>query len=129
MRCERDAGFTLIEVVVALAVIAVVLVSIGSLVGASVRGSHALDEHLALVETARALEADLADRNALKTGTVAGETAGLRWRVDIAPFVNPAVDPRVTLPWEPVTETIAVRAPGGTAMSVTTLRLRRREPQ
>ena len=41
----------------ALAVIAVVLSSIGSLVGATVRGSHALDEHLALIETARALEA------------------------------------------------------------------------
>jgi len=47
----------LIEVVVALAVIAVMLTSIGALVGATVRGSHALDEHLALIETVRALEA------------------------------------------------------------------------
>ena len=60
-----SAGFTLIEVVVALAVIAVMLTSIGALVGATVRGSHALDEHLALIETVRALEADT-DRTALE---------------------------------------------------------------
>jgi general secretion pathway protein I len=121
-----SAGFTLIEVVVALAVIAVMLVSIGSVVGASVRGTHALDEHLVAVETVRALQAGIADRNALKFGSTTGATSGRQWRLDVGPFVNPAVAPRVPLPWQPVTETITVRSPFGTSLSVTTLRLRQR---
>ena len=119
-----SAGFTLIEVVVALAVIAVMLTSIGALVGATVRGSHALDEHLALIETVRALEADT-DRTALKPGTIAGETTGLRWRVDVAPFVNAA---GIASRWEPVIETISVRAARGTTESIATVRLRLRPP-
>lgn len=122
------AGFTLIEVVVALAVIAVALVSIGSLVGAGARGSRALDAHLALVEAARTIEADLATRDALAFGSTVGETNGLRWRVDIAPFVNPATVAQGGV-WEPVTETITVRAPTGNSMSLSTLRLRRKPPQ
>lgn len=125
-RSADCAGFTLIEVVVALAVIAVLLVSIGSVVGASVRGTHALDEHLVLVETARALQAGMADRNALKFGSTAGENLGRRWRLDVSPFVNPAIAPKVPIPWQPVTETITVRSPFGTSLSVTTLRLRQR---
>ena len=60
---------------------------------------------MALIETVRALEAD-ADRTALKPGTIAGETAGHRWRIDVAPFVNAA---GIASPWEPVMETISVR--------------------
>lgn len=121
-----DAGFTLIEVVVALAVIAVMLVSIGSVVGASVRGSHALDEHLVLVETVRSLQANIADRNALQFGSTAGATAGRQWRLDVGPFANAAIRPRVAVPWQPVIETFTVRSPFGTSLSVTGLRLRRR---
>lgn len=121
------AGFTLIEVVVALAVIAVVLVSIGSLVGAAVRGSHALDEHIALDETVRGLAAELADRNALQIGSTSGATTGIGWRIDIAPYANPAAGAKSV--WEPVTETITVQGPFGKTVSVTTLRLRRRPPQ
>lgn len=124
----RIAGFTLIEVVVALAVIAVALVSIGSLVGAGTRGSRALDAHLALIEIVRALEADLDGRRAIAFGSTVGETNGLRWRVDIAPFVNPATVAQGAA-WEPVTETITVRAPTGNSLSLSTLRLRRKPSQ
>ena len=65
-----SAGFTLIEVVVTLAVIAAILLSIGSLVSVAVRGTHALDDHLVLVETARAIEAGLPDRDSLTVGTL-----------------------------------------------------------
>src|SRR5258708_21911780 len=78
-------GFTLIEVLVALAVIAVVLTAIGSLIAGSVRGARALDQHLTLIETARAVEAGLPDRADLKLGTLAGEVSGQRWRVRVRP--------------------------------------------
>jgi general secretion pathway protein I len=123
------AGFTLIEVVVAMAVLAVMMASIGSLVGAGVRGSHALDEHLVLVETTRALQAEIADRGTMKFGASSGETLGRRWRLDVAPFLSAEADKDAKTPWEPVTENITVRSSYGTTVSVTTLRLRRRPPQ
>jgi general secretion pathway protein I len=119
------AGFTLIEVVVTLAVIAVMLLSIGSLVGVAVRGTHALDDHLVLVETARGIEAGLPDRDALHVGTMSGERDGQRWRVDVRPF--PADhDAQSTSLWVPLTASISVKTPDGTSLDVTTVRLGRR---
>jgi len=117
-----DAGFTLIEVVVTLAVIAAILSSIGSLVGVAVRGTHALDDHLVLVETARAIEAGLPDRDALTVGTLSGERDGQRWRVDVQPYPG-ELDAQAKTPWVPLTTSITVQTPGGTSLKITTVRL------
>jgi general secretion pathway protein I len=122
-----SAGFTLIEVVVTLAVIAVIMLSIGSLVTVAVRGTHSLDDHLVLVETARAIEAGLPDRDALKVGTMSGERDGQFWRVDIQPFPG-QVDAQTQTPWVPMTASITVQTPGGTSLKVTTVRLGRGPP-
>ena len=130
MPCEfvrRDAGFTLIEVVVTLALIAAVLASIASLVAVTVRGTHALDNHLALVETARAIEAGLPDRNSLTVGAISGETAGQRWRVDVRPYFG-ETDVESRSPWIPLAASISVATPDGTSLTITTVRLRRRSP-
>jgi general secretion pathway protein I len=122
----RDsAGFTLIEVVVTLAVIAAMLLSIGSLVSVAVRGTHALDDHLVLVETARAIEAGLPDRNSLTVGTLSGERNGQLWRVDVQPFPG-QLDAQAQTPWLPLTASITVQTPDGTRLTVTTVRLGRR---
>ena len=70
------AGFTLIEVVVALALVAVALTAIGSLIATTIRGTRSLDQHLSLAETARAIEAALPNRDQLTPGTTTGEMAG-----------------------------------------------------
>jgi general secretion pathway protein I len=119
------AGFTLIEVVVTLAVIAAILLSIGSLVSAAVRGTHALDDHLVLVETARGIEAGLPDRDTLKIGTMSGERDGQRWRVDVRPFPI-GLDAQSKSPWVPLTASITVQTPDGTSLNITTVRLGRR---
>ncbi len=119
------AGFTLIEVVVTLAVIAAILLSVGSLVSVAVRGTHALDDHLVLVETARAVEAGLPDRDTLKVGTLSGERDGQRWRVDVQPFAG-GLDAQANTPWVPLTAAITVQTPGGTSLRITTVRLGRR---
>jgi general secretion pathway protein I len=127
-RSERrrgDAGFTLIEVLVALAVIAVVLTAIGSLVAASARGTRSIDAHLALVETARAIETGLPSREDLKTGSFSGELAGHRWRVDVQPFAA-NVDSRTPSQWIPLTVVIRVQSPAGSVLQLDTVRLRRR---
>jgi general secretion pathway protein I len=122
---RHEAGFTLIEVVVTLAVIATILLSIGSLVRVAVRGTNALDDHLVLVETARAIEAGLPDRNALTIGTMSGERDGQRWRVDVQPFAV-ALDAQTKTSWVPMTASITVQTPGGTSLRITTVRLGRR---
>jgi general secretion pathway protein I len=120
-----SAGFTLIEVVVTLAVIGAILLSIGSLVSVAVRGTHALDDHLVLVETARAIETGLPDRDSLAVGTLSGERDGQLWRVDVLPFSG-ALDAQAKTPWVPLTASITVRTPDGTSLTVTTVRLGRR---
>jgi len=122
------AGFTLIEVVVTLAVIAAILLSVGSLVAAAVRGTHALDDHLVLVETARAIETALPGRNDLKVGTLSGERDGQFWRVDVRPFPG-RLEAQVPSPWVPLTAAVTVRTPDGASLTVTTVRLGRRAPE
>src|SRR5215813_12469722 len=79
-------GFTLIEVLVALSVVAISLAAIGSLIAVTTRGARAVGLHLTLVETARAIITGLPDRDQLEFGNLAGESAGHRWRVDVLPF-------------------------------------------
>jgi general secretion pathway protein I len=125
LKAARDcAGFTLIEVVVSLAVVAVMLVSIGSLVGVSVRGTNALDSHLALIGTARTLATGLPGRDSLKPGALSGQIAGQRWRVEMQPFSG-SLDAQTPTNWLPLTVSIAVQAQDGTSIKITTVRLRR----
>ena len=130
-RCDRGrrraaGGFTLIEVLVALAVIATLLTSIGSLIAASVRGARSIDQHFALVEIARAIETGLPNRGELQVGRLSGEVSGHRWNVDVRPYIANNVDPRLPTPWVPQAVSISVRSPEGAVLQVNTVRLRPR---
>jgi general secretion pathway protein I len=118
------AGFTIIEVLVALAVAAVLLAAIGSLIASSVRGARMLEQHVALVETARAIEAGLPKRDELAPGTLSGELAGHRWRVEVAPTIDAGPDSATA--WLPQAVVITVRSPAGSVLQLNTVRLRRR---
>ena len=126
---RAQAGFTLIEVVVALAVVAVSLAAIGSLMATTVRGMRAVDTRLALIETARAIETSLPDRNELKIGNVAGELADHRWRVDVLPFLTGNIAAQQSNPWVPQTVIIRVQSPTGAIIEIDTVRLRQRTSQ
>ena len=119
---DGAAGFTLIEALVALAIIAAVLGTIGSVVATSVKGTRSIDQRLALAGTAETLLADLPARNMLKPGRQSGELAGSRWRVDITPMNvsggNPATDRFV-----PMAINLRLQRADGSALQVTTVRL------
>ena len=53
---RATAGFTLIEVLVALAIVAVSLSAIGQLVATTARGARSMEEHLTRLETAREIQ-------------------------------------------------------------------------
>jgi len=118
------AGFTLIEALVALAIVAAVLASIGAVIATTVKGTRSIDQHLALSGTADTLLAALPVRTLLKAGRQSGETAGHRWRIDVSPMdVAVTSEAPQTQRFVPVAVNIRLQAPGGPLMQLTTVRL------
>jgi len=124
-KSRNDAGFTLIEALVALAVVAITLAAIGSLIGGNIHATRSLDQRLALVETTRTILTGLPDRAQLKPGNLSGEIADRRWRLDVMPFEADFVDPRLATPWFPEAVILRVRSPTGEILRIDTVRLRR----
>src|SRR5215470_3442582 len=84
---RRDAGFTIIEVLVALALVAVVIVAIGSLMATNVRGVRSFEQHVALLQAARTvMTTGIAPRAEIRPGSLSGQIDGFRWTVDVAPL-------------------------------------------
>lgn len=123
---DDTAGFTLLEVLVALTVLAISLMSIGSLVAANMRGTRALDAHLALISVARAIEAGLPGPTQAFSSPLSGRMHGHAWRVDYRPFSGGDVPVRRSSPWVPQTVTITVVGPTGARFQIETIQLRRR---
>ncbi len=122
-------GFTLIEVLVALSIVAVSLAAIGSLIAVTVRGARSMPARLALVETARAIMTGLPDRDELTIGNFSGELADHRWRVDVLPFFADFIDPQKPGVWTPQTVVVRVQSPDGRIVQINTVRIRRASAQ
>ena len=123
---KGTAGFTLIEAVVALAIVAVALGSIGALIASSARGNRSIEAHLTRLETARTIMTALPSRRELVPGTLSGQIAGHPWRVDVSPFAAQDPGPAGRLQWTPQAVVITVKAPSGPSMEINTIRLQRR---
>ena len=127
-----SAGFTLIEVLVAIAVLAVVLGAIGAVVGNTVRAIRSVDRRLPLLETAQSLIASLPSRDALKPGTQSGALGEYRWRID-AVLLNRNVPDRAAstsvagatpkVNWMPLAITVRVQGSEGPPVRLDTVRL------
>jgi general secretion pathway protein I len=128
VRASGTAGFTLIEVLVALTVVAITLSAIGSLVAVTIRGTRSVGGHLALVESTRAILTGLPGRDDLTPGNLSGEAGGHRWRVDVLPFYADFVDPDKSI-WIPQTVVVRVQSPSGPVLQLNTVRLRRKAVQ
>ena len=135
------AGFTLIEVLVAIAVLAVVLGAIGAVVGNTVRTIRSVDRRLPLLETAQSLIASLPARNALQPGTQSGTSGEFRWRIDAVLLNSNVPDndaaaalsaaatgtpPKVS--WMPLAITVRVQGSEGPPVRLDTVRLIPRPP-
>jgi general secretion pathway protein I len=130
-----DAGFTLIEVLVAIAVLAVVLGAIGAVVGNTVRTIRSVDRRLPLLETAQSLIASLPTRDALQPGTQSGTSGDFRWRIDAvllnrnvpdnaaAALSSAATGAPPKVSWVPLAITVRVRGSEGPPVRLDTVRL------
>jgi len=127
------AGFTLIEVLVAIALLAVVLGAIGAVVGNTVKSIRSVDRRLPLLETAQSLIASLPAREALQPGTQSGASGEYRWRIDAvllnrnvpdSPTLRPmaaGAAPKVN--WVPLAITVRVQGSEGPPVRLDTVRL------
>jgi general secretion pathway protein I len=124
-----SAGFTLIEALAALSLVAVGLTSIGGLANTSFRAGLSAERRLALVETARAALAALPSRDALADGRFDGQLNGHSWRVSVEPLAENSAKANAATVWTPQRVALVVRAPSGESMEVDTVRLTRRPPR
>jgi general secretion pathway protein I len=121
-----SAGFTIIEVLIAVAVIAICLAAIGTVVGVTSRGVRSLEQRVALVEVARSVAASLPPHSDRSVVPAAGEILSHRWQIDVAPWAGGDVVEQVNSPWGPQTVTIHVQSPSGAVLTLQTVRLQRK---
>ena len=122
---RASAGFTLIEVLVALCIIAALFSSIAGLMLSAARGTRSIEAHLAELETARAIVNALPDRNQLLPRSQFGEVGGYRWRIDVSPLSTRDFN-LPTAKWVPETVAVTVASPNGAMIRLDTVRLHRR---
>ena len=121
---DCEAGFTILEVLVALALVAVSLVAIGSLMATNVRGVRSLERHVALTQAARTvMTEDIPARAELGPGTSSGQTDNYHWTVDVRPLGDRWLPPGANTPWVPELVRVQVRSPTGAVSDIRTVRL------
>ena len=117
------AGFTLIEVLAALGVMAAGLGAIGALANSSLRAGLYAERRLAEVDSAREIIAGLPKRGALPFGRLTGSLDGCQWRIDSAPVAT-AVAAAGSL-WTPQSIVLLARSPSGAMIEIDTIKLRK----
>jgi general secretion pathway protein I len=121
---RHDAGFTIIEVLIALAIVAVSITAIGSLMATNVKGVRSLEQHVSLEQAARAvMTAGLPARAELRPGTTSGQLEGYHWTVDVTPLGGDWAVPDANVPWKPELVRVRVLAPSGAISDIRTVRL------
>jgi general secretion pathway protein I len=120
---DASAGFTLVEALAALAVMAAGLTAVAALTSASLHATLNAQRHLADLESARMIMAGLPDRSALPFGRLTGSLAARNWRIDTSP-VSKAVTTGQSI-WTLQGIALLVRSPSGATTEIDTIRLRR----
>jgi general secretion pathway protein I len=125
-----QAGFTILEVLIALAVVAVCIVAIGSVMSTNVRGVRSLEQHVELLQAARsAMATGIPPRAELGPGVLSGQLNDHRWQIDIGPPGGGWLVPDADVTWVPQLVKIHVQSPTGGAFDLQTIRLVHRPRQ
>jgi general secretion pathway protein I len=127
---HSEAGFTIIEVLIALALVSVSLVAIGSLMATNVRGVRSLEQHVSLMQTTRTvMTAAIPSHVELRPGTSAGQTDDYRWTIDVTPLGGGWTVPEADVPWTPELVRVRVKSPTGAISDIRTVRLMQKPSQ
>jgi general secretion pathway protein I len=121
---RRNAGFTIIEVLIALAIVAVSIVAIGSVMSTNVRGVRSLEQHVSMMQAMRSvMTAELPPRAELGFGALSGNSSGHQWKIDVGPMGEEWDAPGTDVSWIPGLVRIQVRSPSGAVTDLRTVRL------
>src|SRR5882724_1278804 len=121
---KRQRGFTLIEIIVALAILAVALGALFQSFSTGLRATVVSDRQEAAVMLAQSLLDRIGQNIPLAAGEQAGVSEdGLRWSIAIAPSPLIAPDRRADSPLLPFDVAVTVAVDGGRPLTLTTLRL------
>jgi general secretion pathway protein I len=123
------AGFTLVETLVALALLATATAAIGGLSAVTFRTGLYVERHLAEVEIARGVVAQQSSRTNLGSGILSGETAGEQWRVETQWDLDDLVSSKTQVLWAPLRVAIQIRDSTGRNLRFDTIRLSKRPQQ
>lgn len=121
---RSDAGFALLEVLIALVVVAVSIMAIGSVMSTNLHGVKALERHVALMQSAQGVLATaIPPRKQLLPGVLSGQVGDLRWQVDIGPLGGDWTAKDANVAWTPQLIRIEVRSLSGSTVDLETVRL------
>jgi general secretion pathway protein I len=120
----ETAGFTLIEALVALSIVAIALSSIGALIAGTVRGTQSVEAKFNRLNVANSLIESLPDRGELAQRPFAGEIANHHWQIRTAPFIVSSTAHNSE--WVPQSVLVTVQGSGGASIEINTVRLLRR---
>ncbi len=121
---HNQAGFTLIEVLVALAIVSVSIVAIGAVVARNAASVRKLEQHVTLVTDIRlALATALADRNRLQPGVIDQRSGSGSVVLQIRPLGGDWERPAGQQGWIPDAVTMRVKTGSGVIADVQTVRL------
>jgi general secretion pathway protein I len=127
---KATAGFTLIEALVALAIVAVSVVAIGALMGSTARGSRQLEQHVALVQAAyNALWLAFPSRLPPASSIQSGESIEHLWSAATEPFAIDPGAPTADVVWVPQKVMLRVRSSSGATIDLETVRLFRKRTE
>ena len=129
----REAGFTLLEVLAALAIAGFVLSAVASIVAVTLAGVRSAADRVVLVAAGRTLLESLPQDGALRAGTTTGTLGTTTWRIDVVPAADiapPAAaarrDSSEDPGWRPAAIAIAARTAAGRSLQLHTQALIRR---
>ena len=139
-RRRVDAGFSVLEVLVAFVIVALVVTALFRLFGGALGNAAAADEWTRAMLVAQSRLTLAASTTPLRETSDAGadESGTLRWRTSVLPYVPPDVDPDVERASEPMSTRlyrirVDVSFAGGDGrernVSLSTLKIGERSPQ
>jgi hypothetical protein len=114
----------LIEMLVALVLVATALASITGLVASTARAARSVDGFLPLLSTARSVMTALPDRGQIAAADLSGALGEHQWRVQVAPF-STNQSARAQTPWIPELIVVTVQTRTSTKQ-FSTIRLHRK---
>lgn len=95
--CRSQGGFSLIEVVVALAIVSLMLGTIYQVSNGAVRSTVRTDNYLRALAMAQSRLAEASAMPVLKVGTVIGSADGVAWSRSVKPYAAPPPSPETRL--------------------------------